>query len=197
MWGRGWGCCWVLCKNWSRPWGTWVAESVKLLTLDLGSGHDLTVHGLEPHIWPCPDSAVPDWDSLSPFLSLPLPHSCSLSLSLSPSQNKWPLKKRKEKKRPGNVSKAKRLADVSSIHSQAPTPLSHCSPLLVNGQEIHGKEREDATQLTHFFQSLCKNRLIKKYALNTSRMCEVSLLSSCIPWQHSLLSLFHHKGIWW
>ena len=29
---------------------TWVAQSVKCLTLDFGSGHDLTVCGIEPHV---------------------------------------------------------------------------------------------------------------------------------------------------
>ena len=33
-------------KN-SNSWGAWVAQSVKHPTLDLGSGHDLTVHGFE------------------------------------------------------------------------------------------------------------------------------------------------------
>ena len=31
-------------------WGTWVAQSVKGLTLDLGSGHDVTIHETEPQI---------------------------------------------------------------------------------------------------------------------------------------------------
>ena len=31
--------------------GTWVAESVKHLTLDCGSGHDLTVCEFEPPRW--------------------------------------------------------------------------------------------------------------------------------------------------
>ena len=30
--------------------GTWVAQGVELLTFDLGSGHDLTVHGIEHHV---------------------------------------------------------------------------------------------------------------------------------------------------
>ena len=29
-------------------WGTWVAQSVKLPTLDFGSDHDLTVRRIEP-----------------------------------------------------------------------------------------------------------------------------------------------------
>ena len=53
--------------------GTWVARSVKRLTLDFGSGHDLTVRGTEPHIRLCSDSKEPAWGSLS--LSLSLSHS--------------------------------------------------------------------------------------------------------------------------
>ena len=33
--------------------GTWVAQSIKRPTLDLGSGHDLMVCGFEPHIRLC------------------------------------------------------------------------------------------------------------------------------------------------
>ena len=43
----------------------WVAQLVKHLTLDFGSGHDLTVRGL----WA--DSEEPAWDSLALFLPLP------------------------------------------------------------------------------------------------------------------------------
>ena len=53
--------------------GAWVAPSVKRLTLDFGSGHDLMAHG----IGLCTDSAGPAWDSLSaPSL---LAHALSLS----------------------------------------------------------------------------------------------------------------------
>ena len=45
--------------------------SVKRLTLDFGSGHDLTVLEIEPHIGVGADSAEPAWDSLSFPLSLP------------------------------------------------------------------------------------------------------------------------------
>ena len=38
-----------LIKIFIAEWGTWVAQSVKHLILDLGSGHDLTVSKLEPH----------------------------------------------------------------------------------------------------------------------------------------------------
>ena len=62
-------------------WGAWVAQSVKHLTLDLGSGHDLMVHEFEPHIGLCADGSEPTWECLSLSLSLCL--SLSLSLSLS------------------------------------------------------------------------------------------------------------------
>ena len=51
--------------------------------LDLGSGHDLTVHEIEPHIRLCADGAEPAWNSLSPSLSAPSMLVRSLSLSLS------------------------------------------------------------------------------------------------------------------
>ena len=57
--------------------GLLVAQSVKHLTLDFGSGHDLIVCGLEPHPGLCAESVEPAWDSLSP--SLPLLHSHTLS----------------------------------------------------------------------------------------------------------------------
>ena len=63
-----------------------MAQSVGRLTLDFGSGHDLTVCGFEPHIELCADSAEPASDSLSPFLSAPTPRVHSLMLSVS--QNK-------------------------------------------------------------------------------------------------------------
>ena len=36
-----------------KLWGAWVAQSVKHLTLDFGSGHDLLVHEFEPHVLLC------------------------------------------------------------------------------------------------------------------------------------------------
>ena len=45
--------------------GAWVAQSVKHLTLDLGSGHDLAVHKIRPRVWLYAASAEPAWDSLS------------------------------------------------------------------------------------------------------------------------------------
>ena len=77
------------------PWDTWVAQWVKCPTLDLGSGHELTVGQIEPWVKLCTDSVEPAWDFLSPSLyahpppALPLAHSRSLSLS----QNKHYKKK--------------------------------------------------------------------------------------------------------
>ena len=65
-------------------WGTWVAQSVKHPTLDLGSGHDLTVCGFKPHI----RSVLTVWSLLGILsfpLSLPLP---TYTQALSLSQNK-------------------------------------------------------------------------------------------------------------
>ena len=58
-------------------WGTWVAQSVNLLTLDFPSGHDLVVHEFLPHIRLHTVSA---WDSHS--FSPSLCPSPALSLSL-------------------------------------------------------------------------------------------------------------------
>ena len=62
-----------------------MAQSVKQLNLDFGSGHDLTVCEFEPWAGLHAGSVEPAWDSVS------LPRSLSLSLPLpcSPlSQNK-------------------------------------------------------------------------------------------------------------
>ena len=56
--------------------GSWVAQSVKYLTLDLSSGHDLPVCGIEPHVGLCADSAESAWDSLSPSAPLQLVRAC-------------------------------------------------------------------------------------------------------------------------
>ena len=67
-----------------------MAQLVKGWTLDFGSSHNLTVHGIEPRIGLYADSVEPVWDSLSlPLLSLSLPPSLSapLLLTLSLSQN--------------------------------------------------------------------------------------------------------------
>ena len=39
--------------------GAWMAQSVKLLNLNLGLGHDLTVSGIEPQVRLCMDSVEP------------------------------------------------------------------------------------------------------------------------------------------
>ena len=51
--------------------GAWLAQSVKRLTLDFSSGHDLMVHGIEPPIELCAGGMEPAWDSFSPSLSAP------------------------------------------------------------------------------------------------------------------------------
>ena len=51
--------------------GTWVAQWGKCRTLDLGSGHDLTVCEFEPCMGLCTDGAEPAWDSVSPSLCPP------------------------------------------------------------------------------------------------------------------------------
>ena len=60
-----------LLLEYSKAGGTWVAQSVKHLTLDFGSGHDLMVYDIKPHIGLCADSVEPAWDSLSPCLFSP------------------------------------------------------------------------------------------------------------------------------
>ena len=66
--------------------GTWVAQTVECSTLGFGSGHDLTVRGFGPTL----GSVLTAWSllgilslslSLSPSLSLALPHLYSLCLS--------------------------------------------------------------------------------------------------------------------
>ena len=66
--------------------GAWMAQSVKHLTLDLGSGHDLTVCEFEPRVWLCADCEETAWNSFPPSFSV-----LTLTLlicSLSLSQNK-------------------------------------------------------------------------------------------------------------
>ena len=69
-----------------QSWGTWVAQSVEHLTLDLSSGHGLTPHEIQLLIRLCAESAEPAWDSLFLSLSASALLACSLSLPLS--QNK-------------------------------------------------------------------------------------------------------------
>ena len=63
-----------------------MAQSVKHLTLDFGSGRDLTVCELEPHIGLWADIMEPAWDSVS--LSLSAPSLLSLSIFLKINKNK-------------------------------------------------------------------------------------------------------------
>ena len=73
----------------SCSWGAWVAQSIKHPTLaqvmisrfvgsSPASGSVLTARSLEPGAW----SLEPASDSVSPSLSLFLPHLCSVSISL-------------------------------------------------------------------------------------------------------------------
>ena len=62
--------------------GAWVAQSVKHLTLDFSSGHDLTVHEIEPRVGLCTDRVEPAW-ILSLPLFLPLPRFFSLFLKIN------------------------------------------------------------------------------------------------------------------
>ena len=45
-----------------------MAQRVKRPTLDFGSGHDLTVHRIQPSVRLHADNTEPAWDSLSPSL---------------------------------------------------------------------------------------------------------------------------------
>ena len=63
--------------------GAWGAQSVKRLTLDFSSGHDLMVCGIEPHIGLYADSTEPAWDFLSPSLLVPAHLVCTVSVSFS------------------------------------------------------------------------------------------------------------------
>ena len=65
-----------------RQGDAWMAQSVKHLTLDFGSGRDLTAHEFEPHVGLCADCVKLSCGPLSPSLSLLPPCLCSLSLSL-------------------------------------------------------------------------------------------------------------------
>ena len=68
--------------------GAWVAPSVKRLTLDFGSGRDLTFSGVESRVGLWAGSTAPAWDSLFSSLSAAPPLTRACSLSVSPSQNK-------------------------------------------------------------------------------------------------------------
>ena len=53
--------------------GTWVAQLVEHLTIDFGSGHDLTVHEFKPCSGLCADNVELAWDSVFPAVSAPPP----------------------------------------------------------------------------------------------------------------------------
>ena len=76
-------CAYKICSSKQYGLGTpgWLSW-LSIQALDFGSGHDLMVRGIEPHVRIWADSAEPAWDSLSPSLSAPPP------LMLSLSQNK-------------------------------------------------------------------------------------------------------------
>ena len=58
----------------------WAAQLVECLTLDFGSGRDLTVCEFKPCLGLCADGSEPASDSLSLSLSLPLSPVLALSL---------------------------------------------------------------------------------------------------------------------
>ena len=58
-----------------------MAQPVKHPNLDFGSGHDLSVCEIKPHIGLRADNIEPIWDSLSPALSLSSPPGLALALS--------------------------------------------------------------------------------------------------------------------
>ena len=59
-----------------------MAQSVEHPTVNFGSGHDVTIHEIEPRIGLCADGAGPAWDSLSPPPSLSAPSHLSLPLEI-------------------------------------------------------------------------------------------------------------------
>ena len=58
-----------------------MAQSVKHLILDFGSGRDLTGREFKHRLGLCTDSTEPAGDSLSPSVSAPPPLACALFLS--------------------------------------------------------------------------------------------------------------------
>ena len=69
-------------RMYAHSWGAWmarVAQVVKYLTLDFGSGHSLKFHGIKPCIRLYADSMEPAWDSVPPSLFLLSPHPCKIN----------------------------------------------------------------------------------------------------------------------
>ena len=62
-----------------------MAQWVKRLTLDFGSGQEIVVHEIEPQVRLSADSTEPAWDSLSPSLPSPplLVHARNLSFKIN------------------------------------------------------------------------------------------------------------------
>ena len=59
-----------------------MAQSVKRLTSDLGSGHDFTVREIKTHMGLCAVSLEPAWYALSSLSFLPPAHTHALSLKI-------------------------------------------------------------------------------------------------------------------
>ena len=72
----------LITLKYFRGWRQ-MAQSVKCLTLDFGSGYDLTVCEFEPHMGLCTDSMEPAWDSLSPSLCPSSAHALAVSLKIN------------------------------------------------------------------------------------------------------------------
>ena len=80
-----WRCPVIMNQKTADCWGTWVAQLVKLPTLDFGSGHDLAVCEFKPHVRLCSAGVEPACDSFPPSLC-PSPACAFFSLSLSLSE---------------------------------------------------------------------------------------------------------------
>ena len=94
--------------------GAWVA-------LDFGSGRDLTVLEIEPHIWLCADIAEPAWDFLPVSLSPPLTPPKEINKHLKKEKRKlaW-INKYKE-----NVREKKKEAGKHMLSDLEPREYKH------------------------------------------------------------------------
>ena len=75
LWDNGLGCLkiWVLIG--APGWLSWLSN---WLLISFSSGHDLTVHEIEPHVGLCAHRVEPAWNSLSPPLCPSSAHMRSL-----------------------------------------------------------------------------------------------------------------------